>query len=409
MDKKMPKKISLKDFGMEKIILIAIAGIVLLAANFSEWKNSSSKTSEKQEKSIETSQNDAYVEALENKLVHILENVDGVGKAEVMITLKSSKESVLNKDLSEEKQTEEERSGETQKVNKNQKKQEETILSDSSGNSAPYVIKELEPEISGIVISCEGAGNKVVEASVLEAVQVLFGVSANHIKDGGCKMKKVFQKNQIAITALAIMIAVAGYLNFTEQNTSSDGTKKTAGSVETIDTMDISDGDSLIKEKAKASKDVSKSLSKNSSENAKETQTDASSETIGDAVLTQAQVSEYVAGARMEREQTHSKTKESLNEIINSTSVSEDAKKEAVDKLTELADIMEKESATEQLLASKGFEDAVVSIGEDSVDVVLNYEELSSSDRAQIEDIVTRKTGYSVSQLVISKMQTTES
>ena len=68
------------------------------------------------------------------------------------------------------------------KVNKNQKKQEETILSDSSGNSAPYVIKELEPEISGIVISCEGAGNKVVEASVLEAVQVLFGVSANHIK-----------------------------------------------------------------------------------------------------------------------------------------------------------------------------------------------------------------------------------
>ena len=92
---------------------------------------------------------------------NILENVDGVGKAEVMITLKSSKESVLNKDLSEEKQTEEERSGETQKVNKNQKKQEETILSDSSGNSAPYVIKELEPEISGIVISCEGAGNKV--------------------------------------------------------------------------------------------------------------------------------------------------------------------------------------------------------------------------------------------------------
>lgn len=222
-------------------------------------------------------------------------------------------------------------------------------------------------------------------------------------------MKKVFQKNQIAITALAIMIAVAGYLNFTEQNTSSDGTKKTSGSVETIDTMDISDGDSLMKKKAASSKDNSKNISENSSESATEAQTGASSETIGEAVLTQAQVSEYVAGARMEREQTHSKTKESLNEIINSDSVSEDAKKEAVEKLTELAGIMEKESATEQLLASKGFEDAVVSIGEESVDVVLNYEELSSSERAQIEDIVTRKTGCSVSQLVISKMQTTES
>ena len=183
MGEKVPKKMNLKEIGIEKIILIAIAGIVLLLANFSEWKNAiSEKTEKKEEKTVQTDQNNAYVSALENKLVHILENVDGVGKAEVMITLKSSKESVLNKDLSEEKQTEEERSGETQKVNKNQKKQEETILSDSSGNSAPYIIKELEPEISGIVISCEGAGNKVVEASVLEAVQVLFGVSANHIK-----------------------------------------------------------------------------------------------------------------------------------------------------------------------------------------------------------------------------------
>lgn len=227
-------------------------------------------------------------------------------------------------------------------------------------------------------------------------------------------MKKVFQKNQIAITALAIMIAVAGYLNFTEQSTSKDGTKKTASSVETIDTMDISDGDSLIKEKADAGAGQTvdnaegDTAGKNKAD-ANESQTAASSETIGGAVLTQAQVSEYVAGARMEREQTHSKTKESLNEIINSNSVSENAKKEAVDKLTELADIMEKESATEQLLSSKGFENAVVSISDDTVDVVLNYEELSSADRAQIEDIVTRKTGYSVSQLVISKMQTTES
>ena len=217
-------------------------------------------------------------------------------------------------------------------------------------------------------------------------------------------MKKVFQKNQIAITALAIMIAVAGYLNFTEQNASKDGDQKSGSSVETIDTMDISDGDSLIKEKAESSQNAAE---KNSDEVSEESQTAGSTETIGGAVLTQ--VSEYVAGARMEREQTHSKTKESLNEIINSDSVGESAKKEAVDKLTELADIMEKEAATEQLLASKGFENAVVSIGDDSVDVVLNYEELSSADRAQIEDIVTRKTGYSVSQLIISKMQTTES
>ena len=140
------------------------------------------ETEKKEEKTVQTDQNDAYVSALENKLVHILENVDGVGRVEVMITLKSSKESVLNKDLSEERQTEQEKNSDTQKTNKNEKRQEETILSDSVGNSAPYVVKELEPEIAGIIISCEGAENKVVAASVLEAAQVLFGVSANHIK-----------------------------------------------------------------------------------------------------------------------------------------------------------------------------------------------------------------------------------
>ena len=164
MGEKVPKKMNLKEIGIEKIILIAIAGIVLLLANFSEWKNAiSEKTEKKEEKTVQTDQN-------------------GVGRVEVMITLKSSKESVLNKDLSEERQTEQEKNSDTQKTNKNEKRQEETILSDSVGNSAPYVVKELEPEIAGIIISCEGAENKVVAASVLEAAQVLFGVSANHIK-----------------------------------------------------------------------------------------------------------------------------------------------------------------------------------------------------------------------------------
>lgn len=205
-------------------------------------------------------------------------------------------------------------------------------------------------------------------------------------------MKKVLKKNQIAITSLAIMIAVAGYLNFTKSDvptiTSYDETDE---SLNSIDTMDISDGDSLMSEK------VDDSIS---------TEDTA---TIGDAVLTQAQVSDYVAGAKLEREQTHSKTRESLNEIIENDSLSDSEKKEAIDKLTRLTDIIEKEAATEQLLDSKGYGKTVVSIGEDNVDVVLNYDELSQSDRAQIEDIVTRKTGYNVSQIVISKMNVKDS
>ena len=205
-------------------------------------------------------------------------------------------------------------------------------------------------------------------------------------------MKRILKRNQIAITSLAIMIAVAGYLNFTRSEAPSTAGKTAAKeSLDTIDTMDISDGDALISEKVDDDLPV------------KET------ETIGDAVLTQAEVGEYVAGAKMEREQAHSKTKDSLNEIIENEAVQEKDKQDAVARLTRLTDIIEKEAATEQLLDTKGYEDAVVSIGEDHVDIVLNYEELSQSDRAQIEDIVTRKTGCSVSQIIISKMNVGES
>ncbi|MDO5146773.1 MAG: SpoIIIAH-like family protein [Eubacteriales bacterium] len=205
-------------------------------------------------------------------------------------------------------------------------------------------------------------------------------------------MKKVFRSNQIAITSLAIMIAVAGYLNFTKSEVpASVDYAETEQKEDAIDAMDISDGDSLISEK------VDDEIP------GKDTQT------IGDAVLTQAQVGEYVAGARLEREQTRSKTKESLREVIESESLRDGEKEAAVEKLAYLVDVIEREAATEQLLYTKGYGDAVVSIGEDNVDVVLNYEELSPSDRAQIEDIITRKTGCGINQIVISRMNLSES
>lgn len=205
-------------------------------------------------------------------------------------------------------------------------------------------------------------------------------------------MKKIFRSNQIAITSLAIMIAVAGYLNFTKSEAPSTVNYESAEeSLDTIDTMDISDADSLISEKVDDDIPVE------------------DTQTIGDAVLTQAQVGEYVAGAKMEREQTRSKTRDSLNEIIENETLSDSEKEEAVAKLTKLAEIIEKEAATEQLLDTKGYGDSVVSIGDDSVDVVLNYDELTQADRAQIEDIVTRKTGCSISQIVISRMNVSES
>ena len=91
-------------------------------------------------------------------------------------------------------------------------------------------------------------------------------------------------------------------------------------------------------------------------------------------------------------------------EIINNANISETQKQEAVSSMISMTDIAEKETAAEILLEAKGFDDAIVSIDGDSVDVVVNTSELSEAQRAQIEDIVIRKTGVSADAVVISTM-----
>ena len=69
-----------------------------------------------------------------------------------------------------------------------------------------------------------------------------------------------------------------------------------------------------------------------------------------------------------------------------------------------ITDIAEKETAAEILLESKGFNDVVVSITDQTVDVVVNAAELTEAQRAQIEDIVIRKTGVAADAIVISTL-----
>ena len=69
-----------------------------------------------------------------------------------------------------------------------------------------------------------------------------------------------------------------------------------------------------------------------------------------------------------------------------------------------ITDVAEKETAAEILLESKGFDDVVVSITDSTVDVVVNAAELTEAQRAQIEDIVIRKTGVSADSIIISTL-----
>lgn len=186
-------------------------------------------------------------------------------------------------------------------------------------------------------------------------------------------MKNLFKKNQIIITSLALMIAVAGYLNYSGKLFGEDAKN---------DTTEIANQELL---------DISM-----------ESEEREITEVPGEAVFTSGSTSGVVAEAKVTREQMRAKNREALMEIIDNKNLSETQKEDAVTQLIAMTELAEQEAAVETLLLSKGFTEVVVNLTKNSADVVVKSSELTDTNLAQIEDIVTRKTNISPENIVIT-------
>ena len=133
----------------------------------------------------------------------------------------------------------------------------------------------------------------------------------------------------------------------------------------------------------------------------------ADAENPGEAVLTSSSINNvnFVSEVKLNREQIRSQNKASLLELINNVNITEEQKQDAVNAMVAMTDIAEREAAAEMLLEAKGFTDVVVSITDCNADVVLNMGEVSDAKRAQIEDIVKRKTNVEAQNIVITPIQ----
>lgn len=252
-------------------------------------------------------------------------------------------------------------------------------------------------------------------------------------------MKRIFRRNQVIITTLAIMIAAAGYLNYSAKkevagsdvfeagmmeisdedilaenqalNRADDGTLKEIqsldGELESAGSLDAEAGGETQAADSAGSKEPAEAET-GAPEAGSETAA-AGLENPGEAVLTGGtSVSEYIAGVQLSREQIRAKNKETLMELINNGQIPDTEKQAAIQSMIRMTEISEKENAAETLLRAKGFVDPVVSITEDQVDVVVNAVTLTDPERAQIEDIVKRKTEVGANGIVITLMDLAE-
>lgn len=141
-------------------VAIGLAGMLLiLLSGLSSGSDKNSKTEASESSSFDLNEN--YCRELETKLTELLSQINGVGKAEVMITLSSTEEYIYAEENS---------------IN-GEKRENEFVAADKGG----IVTRVKSPEITGALIVCEGGGDSRVCERIYKAVSVSLGIPSSRI------------------------------------------------------------------------------------------------------------------------------------------------------------------------------------------------------------------------------------
>lgn len=228
----------------------------------------------------------------------------------------------------------------------------------------------------------------------------------------------VLKRNQVIITALVVMIAVAGYLSWSDNRTETAIGYHLTESGEiaalipehsTLVSLFPEDSDLWLDDWF-STHDPAIAVSGDdyfqwpvlTDVNLEETTPTEAGEAI--FVNTNSSSSFFVQ-ARLNREQSRSSERSILNDLINNGNVEVEQRAKAADAMLEIQRRIERETAAEALIESKGFSEAYVRISDNGVDVIVSKDSLTDAELAQIMDIIKRKTGMNETQIHISPMR----
>ncbi len=169
------KLFKIKNFKLVGLVVLLIAVVV---GYFFISKSSTKTTSaSKATNSYYTSSLD-YAKALETKMQNVLSNISGSGKVSVMVTLSSSLEIVYAESVDEKNNSSVSSNNSTSTKNTTSN----TIIVKNNGVNSPLVVKEILPEIKGVVVVCEGAKDVNIKLKIVQAVKALLDIPSNNIQ-----------------------------------------------------------------------------------------------------------------------------------------------------------------------------------------------------------------------------------
>lgn len=193
----------------------------------------------------------------------------------------------------------------------------------------------------------------------------------------------VLKKKEVVAAALVVLIGVAGYLNWSYQ-----------------DTIRVTDGESYLEEAKKLGEaeyvtsektDVTEPDEK---DEAKGEKTEKTEETV-------AIEGDYFTEAKLSKDNSRSKALEILNQTAVNESFDNEVRKQAQNKIVSIAESTEKEAIIENVAKAKGYKDISVYIDGESVEIIVKKSNFSSEDVKTIKEIVTSELDTSAKNIKI--------
>lgn len=182
------EKLHFGKWKKDQILILFLAGVLLLVIAIPtkerQTKEERTKESKTETSASGTAAEDDYTRYLEEHLSEVLSQMEGAGEVTVMITLASSAEKVVEKDVEagEETVTESDSQGGTRTTRNSTSTESSVYTGDEADGQKPYVSKEITPQVEGVVVLAQGGDNSVVVQNITEAVQALFGIDTHKIR-----------------------------------------------------------------------------------------------------------------------------------------------------------------------------------------------------------------------------------
>lgn len=206
---------------------------------------------------------------------------------------------------------------------------------------------------------------------------------------------KLFKKNQVIIYVIALMLVVAGYLNFTADNNLNSAVLTSSSEAELDKMANIGDAQlvssNVVSEENSTQENISNA---NTETNTNNTIVTSSSSLNND--------NEYFSKSKLERDTMYSQQLETYENILNSSNSLETQKQSATEEIKKINDIKNGIMICENLIKTKGFEDVVIFVNGDSVNVIVKDEQLAAEKVAQIQNIISRELNAKVENIHIS-------